>query len=157
MADALSAPLLALSIGDIRKLGLRRQPYGPMEQIRRDGRIPLIDVGTLRLIREGKIALAPGLERFTPTEAVFEGGLTQPFDAVVFATGYRPALEAFLPLARDFCDARGFPKLPLALPEGLHLCGFDLSTRGMLKEISIEAKHLAAQIASAPAPRQLAS
>ena len=67
VADAMSAPLLALSVGDITKLGLRKLPYGPMEQIKRHGRVPLIDVGTLALVREGHVKIEPGIERFTET------------------------------------------------------------------------------------------
>ncbi len=149
VADLLAAPLLALSIGDITKLGLRKKPYGAMEQIKRDGRIPLIDVGTLALVRQGKVHVAPGVERFTETSAVFEGGTAQPFDAVILATGYRPGLEAFLPLASELCDERGIPRASGEVRPGLHLCGFQLSTRGMLKEIGIEATDTAQRIATA--------
>jgi len=148
VGDLLAAPLLALAIGDITKLGLRRRPYGPLEQVKRDARVPLIDVGTLALIREGKVKIAPGLERFTETSAVFAGGASQPFDAVVLATGFRPALEQFLPSAAELCDAKGFPRADGQVKPGLHLCGFQLSTRGMLKEISIEAERTAEEIAS---------
>jgi indole-3-pyruvate monooxygenase len=149
LADALGAPLLRLSLGDITKLGLRRQPYGVMEQIARHGRVPLIDVGTLALVRDGNVKLAPGVERFTATSAVFEGGATAPFDAVVLATGYRPALEDFLPSAPDLCDEHGFPRADGEVSPGLHLCGFRPSTRGMLKEIGIEARRTARRIAAA--------
>lgn len=140
VADAMSAPLLALSIGDITKLGLRKLPYGPMEQIKRHGRVPLIDVGTLALVREGHVKIEPGIERFTETCVVFEGGTTGAFDAVVLATGYRPALEDFLPAAGDLALADG------EVSPGLHLCGFRPSTRGMLKEIGIQARRTARAI-----------
>jgi NADPH-dependent 2,4-dienoyl-CoA reductase/sulfur reductase-like enzyme len=149
VADALGAPLLALSIGDITKLGLRRLPYGVMEQITRHGRIPLIDVGTLALVRDGQVKIAPGIDRFTETSAVFEGGATEPFDAAVLATGYRPALEDFLPSAPDLCDEHGFPRADGEVSPGLHLCGFRPSTRGMLREIGIEARRTARRITAA--------
>jgi indole-3-pyruvate monooxygenase len=149
VADLLAAPLLALAIGDITKLGLRRRPYGPLEQVKRDGRVPLIDVGTLALAREGKVKIAPGVERFTETSAVFEGGATEPFDAVVLATGFRPALEQFLPSAAELCNAKGFPRADGQVKPGLHLCGFQLSTRGMLKEIGVEAERTASEISAA--------
>jgi hypothetical protein len=149
VADALAAPLLKVFVGDVTALGLRKPPFGAMEQIKLHGRIPLIDVGTLALLRDGHIALKPGVERFTESSAVFEGGAEQPFDAVVLATGYRPGLEDFLPSAREVCDARGFPRSSGQVLPGLHLCGFELSTRGMLKEIGREAQHAARDIASA--------
>lgn len=153
IADMMAAPLLAMSVGDITKLGLRKKSYGPMEQIKRDGRVPLIDVGTLDLVRQGHARIAPGVERFTETSAIFEGGETQPFDAIILATGYRPSLEEFVPGAREFCDNHGFPRASGEVMPGLHLCGFHLSTRGMLKEIGIEARRTARQIAAARLPR----
>ena len=149
VADAMSAPLLALSIGDITKLGLRRLPHGPMEQIKRHGRVPLIDVGTLALVRHGDVKLAPGIERFTETSAVFEGGATEPFDAVVLATGYRPALEDFLPSAADLCDEHpGFAARRAARwARGCTSAAFRPSARGMLKEIGLEARRTARTIA----------
>jgi indole-3-pyruvate monooxygenase len=145
VADLMAAPLLALSIGDITKLGLRKKPYGAMEQIDRHGRVPLIDVGTLALVRNGHVKIVPGVQRFTETSAIFEDGATQPFDAVVLATGYRPGLEDFLPFARELCDEHGFPRSG-EVRSGLHLCGFQLSTRGMFKEIGIEARRIARDI-----------
>lgn len=149
VADALGAPLLALSIGDVTKLGLRRLPYGPIEQIARHGRVPLIDVGTLALVRDGRVKIRPGVERFTATSAVFEGGAAEAFDAVVLATGYRPALEDFLPAAPELCDEHGFPRADGEVSPGLHLCGFRPSARGMLNEIGIQARRTARAIATA--------
>lgn len=151
VADALAGQLLALSIGDVTTLGLRRPPYGVLEQITRHGRLPLIDVGTLALVRDGHVKIAPGIERFTETSAVFEGGAAEPFDAVVLATGYRPALEEILPWARDLCDEQGFPRAEGEVRPGLHLCGFRISPRGMLKEIGIQARRTARVISAAPA------
>ena len=138
VADLMAAPLLALSLGNVKRLGLRKRPYGAMEQIKRDGRVPLIDVGTLALMREGHVKITPGVQRFTETCAIFEDGTVQCFDAVVLATGYRPGLEEFLPSARSG-----------EASSGLHFCGFHLSTRGMLKEIGIEAQRIARGIALA--------
>jgi indole-3-pyruvate monooxygenase len=138
VADLMAAPLLALSLGNVKRLGLRKRPYGAMEQIKRDGRVPLIDVGTLALMREGHVKITPGVQRFTETCAIFEDGTVQCFDAVVLATGYRPGLEEFLPSARSG-----------EVSSGLHFCGFHLSTRGMLKEIGIEAQRIARGIALA--------
>jgi NADPH-dependent 2,4-dienoyl-CoA reductase/sulfur reductase-like enzyme len=149
VADVMGAPLLKLAIGDFTKLGLRKSAVGPMEQIKTQGRVPLIDVGTLALAREGKLKIVPGLKSFTEHSVVFDDGTEQPFDAVVLATGYRPALEEFLPFAAELCDANGFPRTEGEVRPGLHLCGFQLSTRGMLKEIGITARHTAQRIATA--------
>src|SRR6185436_17909386 len=43
LADTINAPLINILVGNIKKLGLRKLPYGPFEQIRKDGSIPLLD------------------------------------------------------------------------------------------------------------------
>jgi hypothetical protein len=158
VADLLSAPLLRLSIGDVRDAGLRKLPYGPFLQINRHGRIPLLDVGTLKLIRQGVLKVRPGLERFTERGVVFEGaggaierlgggGEEATYDAVVLATGYRPAVGEFLEGVDVSTAVSGREVAP-----GLYLCGFYVSPTGMLREIAREAKQIAAAIAQkAPA------
>lgn len=53
VADALSAPVVKWTVGDLTKLGLKKLPYGPLQQIQRDGQAPVIDIGTLGYIRKG--------------------------------------------------------------------------------------------------------
>ncbi|MFL6259931.1 MAG: hypothetical protein ACJ76Y_09490 [Thermoanaerobaculia bacterium] len=48
-----TGPLLRAVMGDLTRYGLRKLPHGPIAQIRRDARIPLIDVGTIKLIARG--------------------------------------------------------------------------------------------------------
>jgi cation diffusion facilitator CzcD-associated flavoprotein CzcO len=149
VADAMSAPLIRWALGDIRKLGLRKLPYGPIEQIRTTRRIPLLDIGTLALIRSGKLEVAPGVERFTQDGVVFSDGRTQPFDTVVLATGYRPELETFLRSAGDVLGDDGVPRKSGAVTlHGLYFCGFHVAPTGMLREIGIEARRIAAAIAA---------
>lgn len=144
-ADRLSRPLLRWVVGDIGRVGLRRLPYGPMVQIARDHRIPLLDIGTLDLLRTGRAQAHGGLERFTADGVMFTDGATLRADAVVLATGYRPAIEDFLPDWRAVCDDRGRPLIsgsPTALP-GLFFCGQRVTATGMLREIGLEARRLA--------------
>ena len=65
--------------------------------IEEDGRVPLIDVGTLARIRDGSITIRGGIERFTRDGVVFAGARAQQFDAVILATGFRPDLRTLLP------------------------------------------------------------
>ncbi len=79
---------------------------------------------------------------------MFSDGSDESFDAVVLATGYRPALEAFLEDALRVTNERGCPLRSgdeTALP-GLYFCGFYVSPTGMLREISMEAKQIARDI-----------
>jgi indole-3-pyruvate monooxygenase len=148
VADAISAPLLRLRFGDIRKLGFQKSKYGPFSQIKLEKRIPLIDIGTVKLIREGKLQLRPGIERFTPDGVRFTDGRVEPFDAVILATGYRPALADFLHV-EGVLDAEGTPQVfgTVESVPGLHLCGFFVSPTGMLRAISQQARQIAQAIA----------
>ena len=57
VADALNAPLIRFVIGSTEKLGLKRSAKGPLRSIEEDGRVPLIEIGTLDAIRDGRIKL----------------------------------------------------------------------------------------------------
>jgi cation diffusion facilitator CzcD-associated flavoprotein CzcO len=147
VADAIAALVSRLSFGRLDRLGLAKLPYGPMTQIRRHGRIPLLDIGTVARIRRREIEVLPGVDAFTAMGARFADGIERDFDGVVLATGYRPALAEFLEPAADVVDADGVPTASGAetLP-GLYFCGFYVSPTGMLREIARDAKRIARAI-----------
>lgn len=152
VADALTAPVLRALYGDLARYGLRKLPYGPLTQIRRHGQIPLIDIGTMALIRSGRLPVRSGIERFAGSEVHFRDGHRDSFDAVIAATGYRPRLDAFLQDADGILDEEGAPtRQAVAEARGLYFCGFHVSPTGMLREIAREAKRIAQAIAGAPA------
>ena len=147
LADAINAPIVKVLIGDIKKYGLRKLPYGPVEQARKDKKIPLIDIGTIKLIREGHIKVHPGIESFSGNRVRFEGGKEAEFDAVVLATGYRPKINEFLQ-EQSVLDEEGTPLSTgkeSSIP-GLFFCGYYVSPTGMLREVGIEAKKISALI-----------
>lgn len=143
----MNAPVLRLVLGNLRRAGLHPPRYGSLTQIARTGRIPLIDVGTIDLIKQGRIAIRPGIDRFVEDGVVFTDGRRESFDAVVLATGFRAALERFL-VVDGALDAQGNPRRDAtSLPEGLHLCGFTVVSSGVLNQIGRDARKVAAQIA----------
>jgi indole-3-pyruvate monooxygenase len=146
-ADALAAPLVRLIIGDITKLGFRKLPMGPFTQIKARTRIPLIDVGTVKLIREGHIEVLGDIREMGEADVTFDDGRLRGFDAVVAATGFRPRTDFFLAPQGDMLDAEQQP-LPSGgeKKSGLHYCGFIVSPTGMLREIGIEAQRVADEI-----------
>ncbi|MFW6074262.1 MAG: flavin-containing monooxygenase [Chloroflexota bacterium] len=149
VADLISAPVLRAVFGDLRELGFKKLPYGPKRQIDEHQRIPLIDVGTVDLIRNGRLKVYPGLERFTERAVVFDDGTQRAFDAVILATGYRPRVDCFLQDAGDVLNDIGCPRKSggePALP-GLYFCGFMVSYTGMFRRIAKEARSIAAAIA----------
>jgi indole-3-pyruvate monooxygenase len=150
LADAMNAPILRLAVGDITRHGLRKLPYGPVTQIRQDHHIPLIDVGTMKLIRDGKIVVYAGVAEVSGNRIKFEGGKEAEFDALILATGYRPRVNDFLQTVPAVTDQDGGPTSSgkeTQLP-GLYFCGYYVSPTGMLREIAIEARQISAAIAS---------
>ena len=125
-ADALNAPMLRFAIGDLTRYGLRKLPHGPMSQIHRDARIPLIDVGTIKLIKRGQIAVYPGIELFTDDGVTFTDGRHATFEAVILATGYRPQVNTFLEGDSTLYDENGTPLSSgrETSSPGLYFCGY---------------------------------
>jgi indole-3-pyruvate monooxygenase len=135
LADALAAPLIRLALGNTERLGLRPAQIGPVQQIRTRGQIPLVDIGTVDLIRRGHVQLLGGIRELTADAVVFDDGRPRRFDALVLATGFRPGLERFLE-----------PGVSASAP-GLHFCGFKVTPIGMFREIGIEAERIASRVA----------
>jgi indole-3-pyruvate monooxygenase len=150
VADAINTPILRVAIGDITKYGLRKLPYGPITQIQRDGHIPLIDIGTMKLIKDGQVTIYEGIKEFTKEGVIFNDGKQAEFDAIILATGYRPRVNAFLTgISAVPYDENGMPlssghetKIP-----GLYFCGYYVAPTGMLREIGLEAERITASIA----------
>jgi len=150
LADAANTPVLAMVNGNIGKYGLKKCAYGPLTQITKQRKIPLIDIGTMELIRSGKITVFPGVQEFGADSVTFTDGRAEHFDAIILATGYVPAMD-FLSDYDNVCDAEGVPLVSgeeSALP-GLYFCGFRVSPTGMLREIGIEAKRITQSISIA--------
>jgi cation diffusion facilitator CzcD-associated flavoprotein CzcO len=145
LVDFINAPVLRLAVGSIEKLGLRRAAKGPRQMVEEDGRVPLIDIGTLDKIRDGSIRIRGGIDRLTQDGAVFADGASQQFDAIILATGFRPDLRRLIPDVEGVFDGHGMPLLtgrPTAAP-GLYFCGQITSPTGQLREIGLEAQRIA--------------
>ncbi|URK89471.1 NAD(P)-binding domain-containing protein (plasmid) [Rhizobium sp. RCAM05350] len=127
--DRLFPIVLDLALGKLEKYGIVRPKQGILEQVEA-GRIPVIDVGTVRAIKSGGIKAAPDTERFT------EPG-------VILATGYRPGFEKFLP-AELRPGKSGVTRRASKL--GLYLVGFHNPITGLLREIGREAVAVTADI-----------
>jgi len=79
---------------------------------------------------------------------LFQDGQRESFAAIVLATGYRPALDELIDDVSGFESDLGGPAVSGAeVRTGLWLCGFYVSPTGMLRQIGIEAKRIAREIA----------
>jgi cation diffusion facilitator CzcD-associated flavoprotein CzcO len=150
VADALNAPVIRLAVGSIEKLGMTRAAKGPRRMIEEDGRVPLLDIGTIAQIRAGRIKVRGDIASFRMKTVVFARSSPEPFDAVILATGFRPDLRALLPDAPGVFSNSGKPLVsgrPTAEP-GLFFCGAITSPTGQLREIGIEAVRIADAVAA---------
>lgn len=150
IADIINAPLLRFTVGNITEYGLSKLPYGPVTQIQRDGHIPLVDIGTLKLIKNGQINVFKGIREFNEEGVIFTDGKQARFDAVILATGYRPRVDSFLTGLSAVYDENGKPVSSGYETEvpGLYFCGYYIAPTGMLREIGLEAKRISAAIAA---------
>jgi hypothetical protein len=143
--DAMNAPIIRLAVGDIERLGLRRAGKGPRQMVEEDGRIPLIDIGTLAGIKNGSIGVRGAVRGFRERDVEFADGGREPFDAVILATGFRTNLRELLADSAAVFDENGKPAVcgaPAAEP-GLYFCGQIASATGQLREIGREASAIA--------------
>ena len=145
MVDWINAPILRLAIGRIEDLGLRRAAKGPRQMVEENGRVPLIDIGTLDRIRDGSIEVRGGIARLTPDGVVFDDGRSDRFDAIILATGFRPDLRRLMPDVEGVFDSQGMPLVTghATGTPGLYFCGQITSPTGQLREIGLEAQRIA--------------
>ncbi|MBZ9848833.1 NAD(P)/FAD-dependent oxidoreductase [Mesorhizobium sp. CA14] len=141
--DWMFPKILDLALGRLERYGIVRPKQGILQGIDA-GRIPVIDVGTVAAIKQGRISIAPDIAGFTPNGVKFADGVERKFDAAIFATGYRPGYDAFLPAElrpnKSGVNAR-------ATELGVYLVGFYNPVTGLLREIGIEAQAVAKDIA----------
>ncbi|MEO8286125.1 MAG: NAD(P)/FAD-dependent oxidoreductase [Chloroflexota bacterium] len=146
VADKLARAVMRLAFGDMSGYGINAPGYSPYS----DQRVPVIDVGFAKAVKQGRVTIFPDLAGLTPTGVRFKDGREEPFDLVVAATGFSSGLEGLLPLPGLLTD-EGYPLYPSGEPTslpGLYFAGFTHSLRGHLFEANRTSRRLAAHIAS---------
>ena len=159
LVDMINAPILRLAVGRIEGLGLRRAAKGPRQMVEEDGRVPLIDIGTLARIRDGSIGIYGGIDHLSSDGVAFADGRHATFDAIILATGFRPDLRQLIPDVEGVFDRHGMPLVTgqaTAAP-GLYFCGQITSPTGQLREIGIEAQQIADAAGRYPAAAHFAA
>lgn len=145
LVDFINAPILRLALGSIEKLGLQRAAKGPRQMVEEDGRVPLIDIGTLDKIRNGSIQIRRDIDRLTSDSVVFTDATQERFDAIILATGFRPDLRQLVGDVDGVFDRHGMPLVTgrATSAAGLYFCGQTTSPTGQLREIGLEALRIA--------------
>jgi indole-3-pyruvate monooxygenase len=138
--NAITRLVSRIYFGNLRNLGFRSSGK-PISRVVREGKIPLIDVGTVDLVREGRVRIVGEIQRFTEKGVVVDEGELV-LDAVILATGYRTNLPSLLECADRVLDERGYPRRrgrESELP-GLYFVGFTNPPTGLLRSIGIDAR-----------------
>jgi indole-3-pyruvate monooxygenase len=154
VADTVSAPLIRLLFGDITKLGLKKKPYGPFEEIQRDGNTPVLDIGTIKHIRKGHINIYGGIDHIESKTIHFSGGKQEDFDAIVAGIGYYPDHAEIIDVDKNRFEDLKVPvnKQKFFGKDGLYFCGFWVGPTGQIREIASDAKKIAKDIAKKTSP-----
>ena len=146
--DQVRSALFRIFCYNLPQYGLTRPSYDPITQTNRFGKLPLIDKGTVALIKKGKIKIHPGIASFTPKGVLFKDGTEKHFDTIILATGYRPRLDTFLGMDKGILDEDGRPLKRSCITDipGLYFCGFTVSSGGILSAIGEEAIQISQHI-----------
>ncbi|KAL6849962.1 hypothetical protein ACP4OV_020589 [Aristida adscensionis] len=115
--DKLMLLMCAAVFGDTAKHGLRRPAVGPFSmKFAAPPVYPVFDIGTYAKIRAGEITVLPAAVQSVHGSVVeFADGKRSPFDAIVFATGYRSTVKRWLEsedglIGEDGMAARSYPE-----------------------------------------------
>jgi cation diffusion facilitator CzcD-associated flavoprotein CzcO len=138
-----------VAIPDLSAQGLPRPPHGVRTAFLSTGTTPILDVGIVAAVKNGRVEVVAAVEGFDGADVLLaDGSRIQP-EVVIAATGFRAGLDDLaghlgvlgprgLPTKTD-----GEPVLP-----GLWFVGFTPTLGGQLREGSIAARKVAAALVS---------
>jgi putative flavoprotein involved in K+ transport len=144
VANRLGWATARLVLGDLTRHGMPVGEFAPYTT----KRVPLIDVGFVDALKRRRVKVKPAVERLTETGAVFVDGTSEPFDAIIAATGFTTGLESIIEVPDvldDLGEPRGTSGEPTAHP-GLYFVGFTHSLRGHLFEANRASRRLARNV-----------
>lgn len=127
LGDRIGTLLRRMTVGDLTEYGIATPEIAPLAQLRERGKTPVIDVGTVVAIKEGRITVRPAIDHFGSDRVGFTDGSEGWYDSVILATGYRPMLEGLLPDGQALLDEKGLPRDVAGdgAHRGLFFVGFD--------------------------------
>lgn len=149
LSDPVGQALSRLALGDLTRFGIPTPGWRPFAA----RRTPVIDVGFVPALKAGTIGVRPAVHSFTTSGVIFQDQCAEPFDAVIFATGFGTGLENLLE-PKGLLDQNGNPRFPSGAPTacpGLYFMGYFDSLRGFLYEFNLASQRLAREIKGLPA------
>lgn len=127
LGDWLGSQIRKVYFGDLSKYGLEASKVHPVVQLRETGKTPIVDIGTIKAIKAGKIKVVPGIKAYDEKGVHFVNDEYFEFDTVIMATGYRPHVESLIERGDELLDKYLCPRGPIGegFHEGLYFVGFD--------------------------------
>ncbi|MFJ3773723.1 flavin-containing monooxygenase [Streptomyces sp. NPDC090075] len=149
LVDRLARTMAKVSVPDLAAQGLPRPDSGLYSRVKQ-GAIPILDVGLIDAVRQGKVEITAAVEGFEDGKVVLADGTLLSPDAVIAATGYVRGLEGLVGHL-DVLDERGRPtahgpRTPKNAP-GLYFTGYTNPISGMFREMAIDAERIAKAVA----------
>lgn len=127
IGDALGGLFRNIVIGNLSKYGLEFSSLSPAAQLRKTGKTPVIDIGTVDLIKRGRIKIKPAIDHFTSRGITFVDGTSSLYELIILATGYQPVLDELLEDGTELLNDHGVPTNSIGQGKcrGLYFVGFD--------------------------------
>jgi cation diffusion facilitator CzcD-associated flavoprotein CzcO len=144
IADRLGRLTARIVLGDLTRYGLQTPKWMPFSA----RRVPVIDVGFVKALKQRLVQIRPALERLTTTGAVFADGSAESFDAIIAATGFSTGLNELLE-TKDVLNDSDEPLDPSGEPTGrpgIFFMGYTHSLRGHLFEANLASRRLARNV-----------
>jgi len=108
-----------------------------------------LDIGTIRHIRKGHIHVFDEIDHIQENLVYFKNGEKEKIDAIIAGIGYE---TNFIEMPN--IDKKRFDDLRVSVDhqmnfgnDGLYFCGFWISPTGQIREISLDARKIAKDIA----------
>ena len=153
--DANLRVIQRLAFGNLGRHGYPRSDLGAFSRVAADGVTVAVDDGFVRALKAGRVIMKPGIDRFDGRTVRFTDGSACSPDAVICATGYRPALSGIVGHLVTL-NQSGMPPFtgPASSPlhAGLWFFGLDRSIYGNMHVHRRQARQLARMIARSPTP-----
>jgi dimethylaniline monooxygenase (N-oxide forming) len=144
----LGAMLVRLAVGKMENYGLPR----PAQRIWQTH--PTVSSEFLIRAGSGDITVRPNIAELRGSEVRFTDGTSEPFDAIIYATGYKISFPFFEPDVLQVKDNQ-FPLFKRALipgQEDLIFVGFAQAVPSIIKFVEIQSRWLAAYVAGEYVP-----
>src|SRR4051794_40640871 len=158
--DRLWPTIQKTAVGDLSEHGLPLPPPGAYSKFLRDDVTPILDVGLVPLLKQDRIEIVAAVEGFDGSDVVLADGKRIQPDAVIAGTGFRRGLEPLVGAYGLVESQKGRPVVhgPETHPEapGIHFIGYTNPISGMFREIAIDARRIAKEIARSDASARAA-